>query len=149
MSETATSAPVAVRVSPGLPPPRWELRVPGSKSLTNRALVLAALSDGACELTNVLFADDTRVMLDGLKKLGFEIEIDEPSQRVRVVGAGGSIPATSADLFCGNSWTTSGAPTPARGDGSPQRWSQAGSARRSRSHGHAGPRPSCCSADPS
>src|SRR3954471_20479985 len=82
------------------------LSPPGSKSLTNRALVLAALSDGRCELTNVLFADDTRVMLEGLKKLGFEVEIDEAERRVRVVGAGGTIPSNSADLFCGNSGTT-------------------------------------------
>src|SRR3954468_11713350 len=82
------------------------LSPPGSKSLTNRALVLAALSDGRCELTNVLFADDTRVMLDGLKKLGFEVEIDEAEHRVRVVGAGGKVPAGGAELFCGNSGTT-------------------------------------------
>src|SRR3954469_23021099 len=79
---------------------------PGSKSLTNRALVLAALSDGPCELTNVLFADDTRVMLDGLKKLGFDVSIDEANHTVRVVGAGGKIPASNVELFCGNSGTT-------------------------------------------
>lgn len=79
---------------------------PGSKSLTNRALVLAALTDGKCELTNVLFADDTRVMLDGLQKLGFAVEIDEPSTTVRVTGKSGKIPVSSADLFCGNSGTT-------------------------------------------
>src|SRR3954464_11018203 len=92
---TPISAPFTTTITP-----------PGSKSLTNRALVLAALSDGACELTNVLFADDTRVMLDGLKKLGFEVEIDEPAKRVRVVGLGGTIPNSDAELFCGNSGTT-------------------------------------------
>src|SRR4051812_44729421 len=79
---------------------------PGSKSLTNRALVLAALSGGLCELSNVLFADDTRVMLDGLKKLGFDVTIEEPPHRVRVVGLGGEIPNHEADIFCGNSGTT-------------------------------------------
>lgn len=79
---------------------------PGSKSLTNRALVLAALTDGTCELTNVLFADDTRVMLDGLQKLGFAVQIDEPNTTVRVTGMGGTIPVSSAELFCGNSGTT-------------------------------------------
>jgi len=49
---------------------------PGSKSLTNRALVLAALGDGVSELTNVLFADDTHVMLECLGRLGFAPEID-------------------------------------------------------------------------
>src|SRR5205823_13531112 len=79
---------------------------PGSKSLTNRALVLAALSQGTCELSNVLFADDTRVMLDGLQKLGFAVTIDEADERVGVVGEGGRIPAGQADVFCGNSGTT-------------------------------------------
>src|SRR3954462_13705804 len=82
------------------------LSPPGSKSLTNRALVLAALSDGVCELTNVLFADDTRVMLDGLAKLGFKLEIDEANHIVRVHGRGGEIPSQTAELFCGNSGTT-------------------------------------------
>src|ERR1700722_19791027 len=81
-------------------------QVPGSKSLTNRALVLAALSNGVSELTNVLFADDTRVMLDGLGKLGFGLEIEPISRQVNVKGAGGKIPAPIAELFCGNSGTT-------------------------------------------
>src|SRR5690242_11576270 len=79
---------------------------PGSKSLTNRALVIAALSDGVCELSNVLFADDTRVMIDGLRKLGFELDVDEPGKIIRVHGRGGEIAAKSAELFCGNSGTT-------------------------------------------
>lgn len=79
---------------------------PGSKSLTNRALVLAALSNGICELTNVLFADDTRVMLDGLQKLGFEFDVDEKNEAVRVRGTNGKIATESAELFCGNSGTT-------------------------------------------
>ena len=79
---------------------------PGSKSLTNRALVLAALADGACELSNVLFADDTQVMLEGLKKLGFQLDIDEANRTVRVAGRGGPIDRSEAEIFCGNSGTT-------------------------------------------
>jgi len=79
---------------------------PGSKSLTNRALVMAAMARGECVLHNVLFADDTRVCLDGLLKLGFDVSIDETSRVVRVGGQNGSIPKTSAQLFCGNSGTT-------------------------------------------
>lgn len=79
---------------------------PGSKSLTNRALVLAALADGRSVLSNVLFADDTRRMLENLQKLGFELQIDESAKRVEVVGRGGEIPAASAELFCGLSGTT-------------------------------------------
>ena len=79
---------------------------PGSKSLTNRALVLAALGDGVSELTNVLFADDTLVMLECLGKLGFAPEIDRQTNTVRMAGRAGKIPQASAELFCGNSGTT-------------------------------------------
>jgi 3-phosphoshikimate 1-carboxyvinyltransferase len=79
---------------------------PGSKSLTNRALVLAAMTNGPSELTNVLFADDTHVMLDNLKRLGFDLQIDRAAHRVTVAGGAGRISATSAELFCGNSGTT-------------------------------------------
>ncbi len=77
---------------------------PGSKSLTNRALVLAALAVGPSRISNVLVADDSAVMLDGLRRLGFDVTVDGTA--VTVVGRGGRIPATSADLFCGNSGTT-------------------------------------------
>src|SRR3982750_3555658 len=79
---------------------------PGSKSLTNRALVLAALAGGTSELSNVLFADDTLVMLDCLGRLGFGADIDRARRAVRVAGAGGHVPASGAELFCGNSGTT-------------------------------------------
>ena len=79
---------------------------PGSKSLTNRAMVLAALGESRCTLTGALFADDTRVMIDGLKKLGFEIDADEAAKTIHVKGRGGVIPAESAECFCGNSGTT-------------------------------------------
>jgi 3-phosphoshikimate 1-carboxyvinyltransferase len=79
---------------------------PGSKSLTNRALVLAALGDGISDLHNCLFADDTLVMIDSLTRLGFMAEVDRNAGRVRVHGRAGRIPAGEADLFCGNSGTT-------------------------------------------
>jgi 3-phosphoshikimate 1-carboxyvinyltransferase len=79
---------------------------PGSNSLTNRALVLAALADGICDLSNVLFADDTHVMLEGLTKLGFYLVIDHDARTVRVHGRGGKIDRSSAEIFCGNSGTT-------------------------------------------
>jgi 3-phosphoshikimate 1-carboxyvinyltransferase len=81
------------------------LHVPGSKSLTNRALLLAALADGESTLENVLFSDDTRVMLDALAKLGFKVQADEPQARVTVEGAGGRIPNNEATLFLGNAGT--------------------------------------------
>ncbi len=77
---------------------------PGSKSLTNRALVLAALASGPCRISNVLLADDSAVMLDGLRKLGFDVAVDGTT--VTVAGQSGVVPAPAADLFCGNSGTT-------------------------------------------
>jgi len=79
---------------------------PGSKSITNRALILAALSAGKSTLTNVLLADDTRVMLDALESLGFEMEINRGRKAVVFAGKSGAIPMAAAKLFCGNSGTT-------------------------------------------
>lgn len=79
---------------------------PGSKSLTNRALVLAALSDGISDLRNSLFADDTLVMIESLMRLGFRVIVDRNERMIRVHGRSGKIPATQADLFVGNSGTT-------------------------------------------
>lgn len=79
--------------------------LPGSKSLTNRALLLAALAEGESILDNVLFADDSRVMLEALKQLGFELTIDESARKVTLKGAAGSIPADKADLHLGNAGT--------------------------------------------
>lgn len=86
--------------------------VPGSKSITNRALALAALTDGETRLTNALFADDTRRMMDCLRSLGFGVEADEASETVAVGGRAGAVPATHAELFVGNSGTTARFITP-------------------------------------
>ena len=93
-------------IQPATAPFKAKLSPPGSKSLTNRAMVLAALSDGPCALGNVLFADDTKVMIDGLRELGFQLEVNEAATTVIVHGLGGKIPATNATIFCGNSGTT-------------------------------------------
>jgi 3-phosphoshikimate 1-carboxyvinyltransferase len=81
------------------------LSPPGSKSLTNRALLIAALSDGRAELDGVLFADDTRRMLEALQTLGFELVIDEDAKCVTVTGQGGNIPNKDAELNLGNAGT--------------------------------------------
>lgn len=88
------------------PPAGVVMRVPGSKSLTNRALVVAALADGSSTLTGVLDSDDTRVMIDGLRTLGFEVDHDPAAERARITGRGGRVPASAAELFVGNSGTT-------------------------------------------
>ncbi|MCH7700747.1 MAG: 3-phosphoshikimate 1-carboxyvinyltransferase [Planctomycetes bacterium] len=80
--------------------------VPGSKSLTNRALLVAALADGTSRLSNVLVAKDSRLMVDGLRALGISVGMDEVARTATIHGTGGHIPFDSADLFCGNSGTT-------------------------------------------
>lgn len=75
-----------------------EIDVPGSKSITNRALLLAALSKGKCKLNGVLFSDDSRAFLDCLIKLGFDIDINEERKEVLIGGLGGVIPNRNATI---------------------------------------------------
>jgi 3-phosphoshikimate 1-carboxyvinyltransferase len=87
-------------------------RVPGSKSITNRALALAALAEGETVLSSALFADDTARMTDCLRALGFAVRADETEETIAVTGRGGSVPAVTAELFVGNSGTTARFITP-------------------------------------
>ena len=82
-----------------------ELSLPGSKSITNRALILAALADGTTTLNGALFSRDTRIMLAALEALGFEISADEDAHSIRVVGLGGRIPNDRAKIDVGNAGT--------------------------------------------
>jgi len=79
--------------------------VPGSKSITNRAMVLAALAQGRSVLEPVLLSDDTRHMTDALRAMGFNVEIDEAARRITVDGRGGAVPARGADIFVGGAGT--------------------------------------------
>jgi 3-phosphoshikimate 1-carboxyvinyltransferase len=81
------------------------VQIPGSKSITNRALLLAALADGASTLSGVLFSDDSRWFLDGLQRLGVSVDIDQGQRQVRIHGAGGP-PAAEAALWAELSGTT-------------------------------------------
>lgn len=74
------------------------VEVPGSKSITNRALLLAALSDGECIVEGVLFSEDTRAFLSCLDSLGFSARIDEEAKKVVVMGMGGAIPRRRATI---------------------------------------------------
>lgn len=87
-------------------PFRATITPPGSKSLTNRALIMAAMSTGSCTLRNALFADDTEVMIDCLNRLGFAPVVDRATHTITVQGQVGQIPAHGTELFCGNSGTT-------------------------------------------
>ena len=81
------------------------VRVPGSKSLTNRALLIASLVNGSTHLTNALFSDDSRYFANALQTLGFDIQLDETDHAMTVIGLGGKIPASKAELFIGNAGT--------------------------------------------
>ncbi|HEU4753187.1 MAG TPA: 3-phosphoshikimate 1-carboxyvinyltransferase [Armatimonadota bacterium] len=82
------------------------VQVPGSKSYTNRALLIAALAEGRSTLRGALFSEDTERMADSLRRLGFRVEEDAADHRFDVWGEGGRIPAAEAELFVGNSGTT-------------------------------------------
>lgn len=70
-----------------------EVCVPGSKSITNRALLIAALCEGRSVLHGVLFSDDSRHFIQALKDLGFAVEVDEENASVAITGQGGAVPA--------------------------------------------------------
>jgi 3-phosphoshikimate 1-carboxyvinyltransferase len=81
-----------------------EIVLPGSKSISNRALLLAALSSGTTTLKNLLDADDTQVMRNALRQLG--LSVTDKADKVCVVeGCGGKFPVQNADLFMGNAGT--------------------------------------------
>ena len=92
-------------ITPILRPLNSTVRVPGSKSLTNRALMIAALADGTTTLTNALFSDDSRYFARALQTLGFKVQLDETNHEMTVTGLGGKIPAHKAELFIGNAGT--------------------------------------------
>ncbi len=91
------AAATAVRVAPGSPPAHWSLRVPGSKSLTNRALLLAGVAEGTTRLIAPLIADDTEVMMAALQQLGARVGrvAGADGDDVTVLGLGGP-PAAAA-----------------------------------------------------
>jgi 3-phosphoshikimate 1-carboxyvinyltransferase len=109
MSAATPHYPDKLAVEPLRRPPEAAVRVPGSKSITNRALVLAALSAGGttCVLRGVLRSEDTEVMMEGLRTLGCKVETDWPQGIVRVDREEGpEVPARRAELFAANSGTS-------------------------------------------
>ncbi len=74
---------------------RFEVTVPGSKSITNRALLVGALAEGTTVLRGVLFSDDSKVFMQALRDIGFLVEVNEEEHKVVIEGHGGSIPAVS------------------------------------------------------
>jgi 3-phosphoshikimate 1-carboxyvinyltransferase len=107
--------PDLIEIVPLSRPARAEITVPGSKSITNRALILAALADGEVTLKGALWSEDTQVMTEALIKLGFEIKVaDDPAEfcnrTITVKGLGGKIlnggtAEKPLELFVGNAGT--------------------------------------------
>jgi 3-phosphoshikimate 1-carboxyvinyltransferase len=107
--------PDLIEIVPLDKPVRAEITVPGSKSITNRALVLAALSEGETALQGALWSEDTQVMVDCLQELGFMVNVEaepqEPCNRtITVYGKGGQVPPGGTTerplaLFVGNAGT--------------------------------------------
>jgi 3-phosphoshikimate 1-carboxyvinyltransferase len=114
---TARATPPADPPGDSMPPRRDALVIaplrraqgtvalPGSKSITNRTLLLAALADGTTTLGGVLEADDTARMMEALRTLGVALRHDAARQRASVTGCGGRLPVDEADLFLGNAGT--------------------------------------------
>ena len=98
----ALADPLPLRPADG--PLAGEVVVPGSKSITNRALVCAALAEGTSVLEGALVADDTEAMVGVLRALGLAVEVQPDAApgpdnaRVEVVGCGGDLPASDAPL---------------------------------------------------
>jgi len=107
--------PDLIEIVPLDQPVKAEITVPGSKSITNRALILAALADGEVTLKGALWSEDTQIMVACLKELGFVVhvaaDLDEACNRtIMVIGEGGLIPPGGTeteplDLFVGNAGT--------------------------------------------
>ncbi len=83
----------------------FTVTVPGSKSITNRALLLAAMCEGPCTLNGVLFSDDSRAFLSCIKELGFDLTVNEVERKVTLTGTGGRIPNRKASINVGSAGT--------------------------------------------
>ena len=97
--------PAELEVMPLERPPDATIRVPGSKSVTNRALIIAALANGNSRIVNPLFSDDSFWLMDALVRLGIDVHADGERGEVYVSGQSGEIYASGVDLFVGNAGT--------------------------------------------
>lgn len=93
------------KVRPFVNPIRAQVEVPGSKSMTNRALFMAAMAKETTLLKGVLFSDDSRFFLSSLQSLGFDVHIDEEKKEVVIHGTGGKIPNKEPEIYVGSAGT--------------------------------------------
>ena len=103
MSDVGT---FAVSFQPALHPIVGRITVPGSKSITNRALICAAMAHGTSVLQGVLDSEDTRVMVDAWMALGLSIHWDRAARSIRMTGCDGQPPVAKGDLHIANSGTS-------------------------------------------
>ncbi len=97
--------PGQLEIKPLDRPPNATVQVPGSKSVTNRALLLAALADGTSKIQNPLISDDSYWLLAALVRLGFEVHLNPKTTEARITGQKGIIPRKDVELFVGNAGT--------------------------------------------
>jgi 3-phosphoshikimate 1-carboxyvinyltransferase len=97
--------PEELEITPLVRPPDVKIKVPGSKSVTNRALIVAALANGPSRIMNPLFADDSYWLMDALVRLGIDVSADSGLAEIHVRGQSGLIGASGVDLFVGNAGT--------------------------------------------
>jgi 3-phosphoshikimate 1-carboxyvinyltransferase len=97
--------PHSLPIQPFTKPVRGSVTLPGSKSITNRALILAALTRGTTTLHGALFSRDTHLMVAALRALGFLIVTDEKALTITLAGRGGEIPVREAKIDVGNAGT--------------------------------------------
>jgi 3-phosphoshikimate 1-carboxyvinyltransferase len=97
--------PEELEVRPLERPPDATIRVPGSKSVTNRALIIAALAQGHSRILNPLFSDDSFWLMNALVRLGIDLSADAERGELHVSGQSGEIYASGVDLFVGNAGT--------------------------------------------
>lgn len=95
-----------LEIRPLTQPVHAAVRVPGSKSYSNRALPIAALAKGRSTLTGILDSEDTEVMMESLGRLGIDVVHSKEDQVAEVDGCAGDIPVKEADLFLANSGTS-------------------------------------------
>lgn len=92
-------------ISPVTSPASFTVTVPGSKSITNRALLLAALSDGDCLLRNALFSADSRALVTALQDLGIPCSADESTKEIKITGCNGVLPKKEATAYAASAGT--------------------------------------------
>jgi 3-phosphoshikimate 1-carboxyvinyltransferase len=94
-----------IEIAPIIRPLAATVTVPGSKSITNRALLLASMATGRSTIDAALISDDTRRMVAALGALGIAVEVDDLARRITVEGGAGAIPSTAANLDAGGAGT--------------------------------------------